>query len=550
MPLDERQKRELKRRCKEEPKFFIEKTCYIIDKTTNRLTRFLFNKIQNKYWDLKKGFDYVIKSRKGGISTVTIARMIQKCAFNRNERAVMLCQNDDATFKMFRERVIPILKNCKFPLNFEIKESAGTVLFPNLDSTLYIGTAGSKKFGRGSDITIYHLSEFAHWEDPEVLTGIEEACMDNAEGVIETTANGINFAHKTWRDACKGLNRYHPLFIPWYLDDTYRVKGVKALDHLTREEQELIEVFDIDFEQLAWRRKKIKDMAMPELFPQEYPATAEEAFISSSKMVFNWVSLVEHEKNCISPRHTGYLKDANEAGIKFMANQNSNLHIWDMPVEGHVYVVGADIAEGIPDGCFSAAFVLDLSEGTQVASYHGRCPPDDFGDILSNIGYFYNTALLVPESWPGCGAVTMSRLIRVNYPNIYIRDKKPRGYRTEEQLYGWATTSETKPMMIHHLAGEGIRDFKLRIRDAGLIDEMRSFIYNKDHTDKMEPQEGCFSDQVMACGIAFYIGSKMGLGDEVKHGNFKDKIWTFNRRSSSVLLPVFKGPRYGLRTEN
>lgn len=547
--LNDRVKEDIRQRLKDDTKFFIEKCCNIIDKQTNKMTRFLFNKIQQKYWAEKKGFDYVIKSRKGGVSTITIARFIHDCAFNQNEKAVMLCQNDDATFKMFRERVIPMLKNCIYPIRYEIKESAGMILFPDTDSVYYIGTAGSKKFGRGSDITKYHMSEYAHWEDPEVLTGVEEACMDNAEGVIETTANGINFAHKTWRDAMKNLNRYNPLFIPWFLDDAYRVKGVTGVSTMTKEEQELVEVFGIDAEQIAWRRKKLKDMSSPELFPQEYPATADEAFISSGKMVFSWVALVEHEKNCMPPRHQGFLKDNGEAGVKFVENKNSNLAVWDMPEEGHTYVIGADIAEGIPGECYSVAFVLDVGEGKQVAEYHGHCAPDDFGDILVNLGFFYNTAMLIPESWPGCGGVTMSRILKLQYPNLYMRDKKPRGYRSEEQLYGWATTSESKPMMIHNLAGEGIRDFKLRIRSSGLIDEMRSFVYNKDKTEKMEAQEGCYSDRVMAAGIAFHIASKMNLGSEVNHGNFKDKVYTFNRKPNSITVPEFKGAKYGVRTE-
>lgn len=515
--------------------FFAEKAFQIIDKQTNQRIRFKLNRIQKYYWENHSKFDYIIKSRKGGMSTFNIARFIHKCNFFENKRAIMLTQNDDATIKMFRERVMPMVKNSLWPMNVKIKESEGMIEFLDTGSTFYIGTAGSKKFGRGSDITDYHLSEFAHWDDPEVLTAVEEALMDDAEGVIETTANGINFAHQLWKKSAQGNSRYKPVFIPWILDDSYRIKGVEGFNDLTKDEKDLVDIFGADMEQIAWRRKKRKDMSQVELFPQEYPVTAEEAFISSSAMVFDWISLMEHEKFCKHAGWTGLLQDMGEE-IRFQPNSTGSLRIWKMPVREHTYVIGADIAEGVKNGCFSTASVIDINEMEQVAEYHGHIPPDEFGDSLFNLGRFYNTALLIPESWPGCGAVTMNKLILMRYPNLWKREKSDYSHKTDSMLYGWETTKRTKPLMIHKMS-EGIKDFAFKIRSSALIDECRSFVYDGE---SMEPQEGCFSDRVMAFGIAWFVASKYKSDLDPSEKTFRD-IYFKGNKAGMMSTPSYTG---------
>ena len=543
--LDEKKRQELLERMKDDFQFFAENALYIIDKKTNKLIRFKLNKIQKTFLYLEDRFNFVIKSRKGGISTLRIGQMIWKCAFRKNQKEVLLCQNEDATSKMFRERVIPMIKNCIYPINCKIKESSGIIDFVDMFGTLYIGTAGSKSFGRGSDITGFHLSEYAHWEDAKVLTGIEEALMEGATGTIETTAKGINFAHNLWKKCVALEARYKAIFIPWFFDEVYKIDSITTLPDLTLAEKELVNAFDLTPAQLAWRRQKIKDMSDPEMFPQEYPATAEEAFISSGKMVFDWIALKKHEKNCIPPKAKGFLKDEGPKGIKFEIHSTAGLQIWEFPRPERNYIIGGDVAEGIAGENYSTACVIDLTTMAQVAEYHGHMLPDDFGDFLEHLGYYYNTALVAPESWPGVGGVTIARLIKLEYPNLYMRDRKKNSARSDVQLYGWSTNTESRPLMIHGLGGSGIRDFGMVIRSAGLLDELRSFVYDEVNPNKMDHQKGCFSDRVFAAGIAYYIAKEKGLDEREEHRgitNFRNK-----GRGNCRNNPAFTGPRYGVR---
>jgi len=513
--------------------------CLFVVNKQSKTVPFLFNKVQNFYEKVRTNFDFILKSRKLGMSTRIIAGDLWACSTKKNQHAVLLSHTDEASTKMLEERVKPMLKSCVIPLG--AVERSGHIYFPATNSRYYIGTAGSKSFGRGDDITRYHLSEYAHWENPQVITGIEEACVDGAVGRIETTANGTNFAQMDWKKAVSGQSRYKGVFIPWFLDEEYQIPGAK-ISTPSEEERALMEAYNLTHAQLAWRREKIRTMTQPELFPQEYPANAEEAFLSSGRMVFDWVSLITHEKRCQPEAWRGFLRDMGEK-IQLVPGDEGSLKIWKTPQPRHAYVIGADVAEGLKDGAYSAAFVLDVGTSEQVAEWHGHIAPDRFGDVLVNLGLYYNTALLAPEAWPGPGQVTIARLMQIGYSNIYRRMQ--RSNRSEDQLMGWETTLSSKPQMIHSFAA-ATRDFDVAINSLDLLQEMRSLEY--DESGKIGPSLGCFSDRVMAAGIAWYVSRDIAtrpINEAQKLKNIERLI----NNTGFVSTPQWRGPRAGVRPQ-
>lgn len=523
---------------------FIQLSLNVIDKTSNVEVPFRLNKIQRFFSTNKSKFSVVLKSRKGGISTYIIAEALHKCLFGKNERCVLLCQNEDATFEMFNKRVLPLLKSCLIKIPYKPNKAYGIIEFPTTNSTFRVGTAGSLTFGRGSDVSFYHLSEAAFYKDNSVLTSIEEACLETAVGRIETTANGINHFYHLWQNAKLGNNKYKPVFIPWSLDDTYRIKGVGVINDLTPEEKQLMEMYHLDFEQIAWRRQKIKDMSKPELFVQEYPINDVEAFISSGKLFFNWVVLNKYEKvSCEEPKFKGYLRDVGEGGIEFVPDMSGGLSVWKMPEEKHIYIIGADVAEGIKGGAYSAAFVLDVNTMMQVAEYHKHIDPDDFGDVLITLARFYNNALLAPEAYPGPGMVTINTILKQGYYNIYKRAKSEHSHKTDDKLYGWETSKKTKTEMMY-LLNEALKEFKIIIKSKPLLYEMRSIVHNEG---KIEPQEGCFSDRVIACAIAYAVCKKYGYEIPIERNSLARKIFNAQQGSDFISFLKYKSKPYGVK---
>ena len=85
------------------------------------------------------------------------------------------------------------------------------------------GTAGQRgQIGRGRTLPLQHLSELSTWEYPDQ---IDSALLPATPrtwrtfAVYESTAKGRNnWWHKNWRLARKGIGRFIPIFIPWYVE--------------------------------------------------------------------------------------------------------------------------------------------------------------------------------------------------------------------------------------------------------------------------------------------------------------------------------------------
>ncbi len=513
--------------------FFIQNCLQIVDEK-GKLVPFILRRPQRLYVERRTNFDFALKSRKEGISSFFIASDIWACAFKKNQHCILLAHTKDEAKIMLEERVKPLLKNCIIPI--EVDYRASEIIFRQTNSRYYIGTAGSKKFGRGSDITRYHLSEYAHYETTDVLPGIEEGCVDGAIGRLETTANGENFAKILWDAGMNGQSKYNPIFLPWYCSEKYCIPEAEGkIYSLSEEERKLREVFSLTDGQIAWRREKIRSMSRPELFQQEYPETDNQAFLSSGRMVFDWISLLRHKQHCKPPVWRGRLVDL-EYKVDLEPSNNGSLRVWHVPQQGHEYVIGADVAEGIDGGAYSAGCVLDLDLNEQVAEWHGHIAPDLFAEALLTLSKYYNNARIAPESWPGPGEVTCSHLMEADPSRVWsdINVDKP----------GWVTTSKSKQRMIHQV-GAAIRDLEVVLRSPDLLSELKSYIYTESGT--MEPSTGTFSDRVIALAIAWQMARSYS---PVSSTSFKGlHSFSFSGKVGGVSVPEWKGPRMGVRDE-
>lgn len=145
--------------------------------------------------------------------------------------------------------------------------------------------------GRGETLTHVHASELAFWPKStalEIWNGLTQA-VPNTPGTavfVESTANGVTGAfYDLWKGAVEGRNGYVPVFIPWFTDSDYR-EPVPANFERTPEEDDLVEKYDLDDEQLMFRRRKIAQNGV-DLWRQEYPAEPEESFLTTGRPVFN-----------------------------------------------------------------------------------------------------------------------------------------------------------------------------------------------------------------------------------------------------------------------
>jgi len=188
-------------RLADDHRYFIESTLSIVDMNSH-LVPFIFNPAQDAYWKTITPRDIILKSRKLGFSVLRMARMFAKCATMEHRRCVIVSHEEKATQRLLG-KLKQIIDSCvlKIPTGRPSKDG---IPFPATKSSLWIGTAGQRAFSRGDDITDYLLSELAYYRDPSMITGLEEACVRESEGCIETTANGYGTVfHQMWLRASK-----------------------------------------------------------------------------------------------------------------------------------------------------------------------------------------------------------------------------------------------------------------------------------------------------------------------------------------------------------
>ncbi len=223
----------------------------------------------------------ILKGRQQGCSTYIEGRFYWRVSHTRGVRAFILTHEEEATNNLF-ELANRYHENCPAPVKPSTSAANAKELhFDKLDSGYKVGTAGNKAVGRSSTVQFFHGSEVAFWPNAnQHAAGIMQAIPDEPGTEIfkESTANGVgNYFHKEWQDAEAGLSEYIAIFVPWYWQEEYR-KPVPPGFTLEPDEHQYKDAYELDDEQMVWRRAKIIELKDGTLFKQEYPATAAEAF--------------------------------------------------------------------------------------------------------------------------------------------------------------------------------------------------------------------------------------------------------------------------------
>lgn len=189
---------------------------------------------------------------------------------------------------------------------------------------------------------------------------------------------------------------------------------------------------------------------------------------------------------------------------KIILDEDGELEIFAHPEPDKDYDIGADVAEGLPEGDASAAYVLEHETAEDVAVLHGQIDNDEFAKKLDFLGRMYNDALLGVEINNMGHSVVNVLLNYTFYPNLYHHDQYNSESGKNETKPGWPTNNVTRPILVDVLI-EGIREGVWKINDANLIEEMKTFVRNK----KGKPQalnkgtpDGAKDDRIFGYGIA------------------------------------------------
>lgn len=487
----------------------------------------------------------VLKARQMGLSTAIEALGYWWNSTNKNQTAVIIGHEDASArnlYRMFRryyDNSNPVFKpsikyNTKSDLTFERYDDEGNQV--GLGSVIKTATAKNTSAGRSDTIQFLHASEVGEWENGEELVASLMQTVPYLPKTfifLESTAKGKgNYFHKEWRNAEKKLNNFIPFFFPWWLIDEYADFDDEEVGDLTEYEEFLVDLFKKGFDtwsgehydvpeeefipKIKFYRRKSRDFASdPARMFQEYPSIANEAFVASGANVFPVLKLAEMEIECLELDAYDYYNletgDSHEDYILTQFDYDPNiedfsyvapLKIFEMPFPGHEYAIGGDVAEGLKNGDYSVAEVVDTVTMKTVARWRGKCDPDRFGEILGALGALYNYALIGVEV-NNHGLTTVQKLRDTFYTNLYKRD---RGYDEDFEEptsnLGWKTDVRTKRLAIDDLI-RVIREELNEDKDIVFVEEAFAFV--RDERGRMNAEEGEHDDTVMAKAIAFQL---------------------------------------------
>lgn len=201
-----------------------------------------------------------------------------------------------------------------------------------------------------------------------------------------------------------------------------------------------------------------------------------------------------------------FIKGTIDSHGMFQKQVRGNLTLFKKPKDllSSYYVIGADVAEGLDEGDYSCAQILDHKTFEQIGIWHGKCSPDEFAEVLSRLGRFFNYAWVAPErNFHGFGVVEALKNV-YKYRRLYSNYEPvlEQGRTVTHKKYGWETTAKTKPIMIQGL-GRALKTETLKLNDLSTVDELITYVYDKN--GRTTAMGGCFDDRVIALGIAYQV---------------------------------------------
>ncbi|MBO5339233.1 MAG: hypothetical protein J6A96_05990 [Clostridia bacterium] len=512
------------------PPLLIESCFTIVDKK-KRSVPFFFNEVQRDFigkihtqgW--QKPY-FILKGRQQGFTTLISALMLSFAIVKRNFSGFTLADRDDNTKAIFIDKAKFMYSSLPERLKPTEKfNSVNELFFDKLNSSWRIASATSN-VGRSRTLSFIHYSEVAFFKCPlaDLQKSISEAATEEALCIYETTANGYNDAKALW-DSGSCYN----LFYEWWRTSEYTSQEYEYLntsDSWLKNRLKSLELRGLSKEQLSWYAKKYHSYIDKSSIKQEYPCSAEEAFLTSGECMFDKEKISNYLSSFSVKSKRGYFKyklvpkpifspsgglsayETTIEDITFVEADDGYISIVEEPYSVQVgavsknkpYVIGADTAGSGED--FFSAKVIDNTCSRCVATLHIKNIDEDlFAHQLYCLGKYYLDALIGVETNFSTHPVRVLKALK--YKNLYVSKAIGTYQDKPERNYGFMTTAVSRPIIVSNLVAVMRENIYLET-DRETLFEMSTFI--KGRNMRGEGASGTHDDLVMASAIAHFIG--------------------------------------------
>jgi hypothetical protein len=503
-------------KCLASPVYAIETFFETFDKTQEGFVPFkLFPKQKEIIYAYENNrFNLITKPRQAGVSTTTAAYMAVKVglADSDNPENVLIIANKQALAFEFLSKIKDFLdqlprwiwgpdyygnpKNEKKTIF--LTDSKQEIKLPNGSRVKAVAT--SKDALRGFTPTYLVMDEAAYIDNgAEVFGAALTALGTGGRAMLISTPRGMDeLYYKTYDLAKQKKNGFNIIEMKWYEDLRYNKDLRWVKDDVIELETEFT---------FASYEKRISDGWKPTSSWYEEMC---EGMNNDAKMIAQEldVSFIGSGGNVIDEQFIDLQIKNNVKEPIIMLGADKDTWIWELPQEGHQYIMGVDVSRG--DGEDSSTIVIiDFTTMEQVLEYKGKIQPDLLAQLVEEYGEQYK-AYTVVDVTGGMGVSTVLKLMEFNYKRLHYettngkilsaRQRELSRYDTNSKTPGFHATNVRLPM-VSNLEYK-IRTNAVKIRSMRLAMEMKTFVYKNGRPDHMD---GYHDDLLMSLAMCLWV---------------------------------------------
>ncbi len=498
--------------------------------------------------EIKKGLEedvhdfIVLKGRQQGISTVMLALDLY-WAFRHKALQGSIVVDSEGNREKFRAILTGYLDSLPRTMKVPVKtDNRIMLMFENRSNFIHqiANTRSRGSLGKGKGLNFLHATECSVWSDLEGLQSLTASLAQSHPDrlyVYESTAMGFNMFYDMWEQAKDSVTR-RAIFIGWWRKQEYSIarddwRFVHFWDGSpTGEETEWMEevkaLYGVDIlpEQLAWWRwQEAEEFMSLNMLYQEHPPTPDYAFQATGSRFFPAGRLTETWKAALDaefiPYRYAFGDYIDESSLVGSNDLFAELRIWDEPVKGGVYVLGADPSGGHSENSdrFSVQVLRCYADRVvQVAEYASvQCSMVKFAWVIFHLAGYYGDCMINLEiNGPGIGTwQEMQRIQSRGWGMRTVGDGESiRNFLRHVRYYIWSrpdivgggsghawhfkTDRQNKQTILHRFRDAFERKY-LDVRSVGLLDEMRYISQDGDHISGEGRHR---DDRVMAMALA------------------------------------------------
>lgn len=475
-------------------------------------------------------FTMVTKPRQAGVSTTTAAYAAVTAVFAdpNNPEAILIIANRQEMAFEFLDKIKDFIDQFprwvwgseyygseeKLKKKIYSTESKASLKLPNGSRVKAVAT--SKNALRGFTPTWLIMDEAAFIDNGAVTFSTALTALGTGgRASLVSTPNGMDSLYfKTYEQSKKGENDFHIIEMKWYQDPRYN----KDLTWTNEDDDDDV-ITEVRFTKDGDSKATVTSVH------EHYEDLIQQGYIPSSSWYLSMcrgmnnnakmiaqeldVSFIGSGGNVIEDKWIIKQEKTNLRKPKFILGDEKDIWIWEEPIEGHQYVLSADVSRGDGEDS-STIFLLDFTTMTQVMEYQGKIQSDLLGYIIDEYARIYS-ALVVVDITGGWGVGTINKLMELGTPNIYHSEttNKPLDkvthksitYTNDGKYPGFNVGAGLRAPLISHLEMM-VRTMAVTIRSARTLSEMKTFVFKNGRADHMD---GYHDDLLMALAYALWI---------------------------------------------